>query len=77
MERVSGDFFKDGSALAEVMSLYENIDQNNFTEDNSPEKVLVGQKSNRSAIKVQLVRDFLLLTFCRSVSGPCYRHIVS
>uniref|UniRef100_A0A0A0L5V6 DNA mismatch repair protein n=1 Tax=Cucumis sativus TaxID=3659 RepID=A0A0A0L5V6_CUCSA len=51
VERVSGDCFKDGSALAEVMSLYENIDQNNFTEDNNPEKVLVGQKSNRSAIK--------------------------
>lgn len=77
MERVSRDCFKNGSALAEVMSLYENIDQDNLTEDNNPETVLIGQKSDLTAIKVQLVRDFLLLTFCRSVSGPCYRLIVS
>lgn len=60
MEHVSRDCFKDGSALAEVMSLYENIDKDNLAEHNNPETVLVGQKSDRTAIKVQLVRDFSL-----------------
>ncbi|KAA0033635.1 DNA mismatch repair protein MSH3 [Cucumis melo var. makuwa] len=51
VERASRDCFKNGSALAEVMSLYENIDQDNLTEDNNPETVLIGQKSDLTAIK--------------------------
>lgn len=51
VEHVSRDCFKDGSALAEVMSLYENIDKDNLAEHNNPETVLVGQKSDRTAIK--------------------------
>lgn len=38
VERVSRDCFKDGGALAEVMSLYENMDEDklgNQTEINS------------------------------------------
>ncbi|XP_038890123.1 DNA mismatch repair protein MSH3 [Benincasa hispida] len=51
VEHVSRDCFKDGSALAEVVSLYENIDQDNLAEHHNPDSVLVGQKSDRTAIK--------------------------
>lgn len=67
MEHVSRDCFKDGSALAEVMSLYENIDHDNLSDHHNPDAdhhnpdaVMVEQKSDRVAIKVQLVKDFCL-----------------
>jgi len=54
VEHVSRDCFKDGSALAEVMSLYENIDKDNLAADHhDPDTVLAERKSDRIAIKVR------------------------
>lgn len=58
MEHVSRDCFKDGSALAEVMSLYENISQDNLADHHNPDTGFIEQKTDHLAIKVQVIMDF-------------------
>ncbi|XP_022140857.1 DNA mismatch repair protein MSH3 isoform X2 [Momordica charantia] len=51
VEHVSRDCFKDGSALAEVMSLYENISQDNLADHHNPDTGFIEQKTDHLAIK--------------------------
>ena len=72
VERGSRDCFKDGGALAEVMTLYENMD-----EDNSKEN---SEGNHRLAIEVRNFEQKLLLedySFCMLMMiQPCFHFFV-
>ncbi|KAM0945139.1 putative DNA mismatch repair protein MutS/MSH [Dioscorea sansibarensis] len=46
VERASRDCFNDGGALAEVVSLYENINNDNFTAEHVLENTTIGKEEN-------------------------------
>lgn len=65
-ERVSCDCFKDGGALAEVMTLYENIDEDNSEHGSKKNSKIVEDRNHNLAIMVR----YLLFT-----SFSNYTHI--
>ncbi|KAJ0963811.1 hypothetical protein J5N97_028933 [Dioscorea zingiberensis] len=46
VERASRDCFNDGGALAEVVSLYENISKDTFTTEHVLENTIIGKEEN-------------------------------
>ena len=52
VERVSRDCFKDGGALAEVMSLYENMDEDKLGDQTEINSEVIGKGNHRLGVEV-------------------------